>query len=82
MARKSKLWRDGEEKFREHSQGGMREGILTKPESIRIFCPSGCGSFWLKEESSFFGVSPWIRRQSEIILELSKILRNTPIVNF
>jgi len=44
MARKSNLWKDGEEKFREHTQGGMRERILTKPEFIRIFCPSGYGS--------------------------------------
>ena len=82
MARKSKLWRDGEKKSREHTQSGMRERVLTKPESISIFCPLGCGSFWLKEEYSFFGVSPWIRLRSEILFELSKIFRNAPIVNF
>jgi len=82
MARKSKLWRDGKEISREHTQGGMRERILTKAESIRIFCPLGCGSFWFKEEYSFFGVSPWIRLSQKFFFKLSKIFRNAPIVNF
>jgi len=82
MARKSKLWRDGKEKSREHTQSGMHEWFLTKPESISIFCPLGCGSFWLKEECFSVGVSPWIRLSSKILFELSKIFRNAPIVNF
>jgi hypothetical protein len=35
----------------------------------------GCGSFWLKEECSSVGVSPWIRLISEILFELPKIFR-------
>jgi len=72
MARKSKLWGDGEEKSRAHTHGGMLEWMLTKPEPISIFCPKGCGSFWLKEEYSSFGVSPWVRLQSEILLSFQK----------
>jgi len=72
MARKSNLWRDGEEKSRAHTQSGMREWMLTKPESISIFCPVGCGSFWLKEECSFFGVPPWVRLSQKFFLSFQK----------
>jgi len=56
--------------------------VLTKPEYINIFCPTGCVSFWLKEEYSSFGVPLWVHLQSEILFKLSKIFRNAPIVNF
>ena len=82
MARNSKLWRDGEDW---NSGAALKRAVTefqTKPESIRICCPLGCGSFWLKEECSSLGVSPWIRLRSEILFSLSKIFRNAPYVNF
>jgi len=82
MARNNKLWTYGKEW---NSGAALKRAVTefrTKPESIRTCCPAGCGSFWLKGECSSFGVSPWIRLNSEILFALSKIFRNAPNANF
>ncbi|HCE46451.1 MAG TPA: hypothetical protein DET40_23145 [Lentisphaeria bacterium] len=82
MAHNNKIWIYGEER---NSGAALKRAVTvfqTTTESIRISCPMGCGSFWLKKEYSSLGVSLWIRLRSEILLELSKIFRNVPNVNF
>ena len=82
MARNNKLWTYGKEW---NSGAALKRAVTefwTKPESIRTCCLKGCGSFWFKKECSSLGVSPWIRLSSEILLDLSKIFRNAPNVNF
>ncbi len=58
MARDRRLWRAGKEQTPGAAPLRAVTGFATMAESIRISLPSGCGSFWLKEECSSLGVSP------------------------
>ena len=57
MARDRRLWRADKEQTPRAAPLRAVTGFATRSESIRICLPSGCGSFWLKEECSSVGVS-------------------------
>ena len=57
MARKSKLWINSKERWTGAALKRAVPVLAMQLESIRTYCPLGCGSFWLKEEYSSLGVS-------------------------
>ena len=57
MARDRRLWRADKEQTPGAAPLRAVTGFATMAESIRICLPSGCESFWLKEECSSLGVS-------------------------
>jgi hypothetical protein len=72
MARDRRLWRADKEQTPGAAPLRAVTGFATRSESIRICLPSGCGSFWLKEEYSSVGVSTRYASVQKFFLSFQK----------
>ena len=72
MARDRRLWRADKEQTPGAAPLRAVTGFATMAESIRICLPSGCGSFWLKEECSSVGVSLGYASVQKLFLRFQK----------
>jgi hypothetical protein len=83
MARDRRLWRADKEQTPGAAPLRAVTGFATMAESIRICLPSGCGSFWLKEEYSSVGVSTRYASVQKFFLSFQKssVRRGGPNAN-